>query len=305
MGKVLVSLTTTFHRQHLVRPTLASLQAQTAPPAAIYVNVSTEPYLQDRGFGSVPDFLTDPALSVAWVPNTGSYRKLLPTLERAEATDIVVTADDDVVYARDWLARLVEAAEAAPHAIVAARARVMTRNAWGGWTNYRLWPNADLPMAGHGLLPIGVGGVVYRKDLLDLPWLFDPRFASLAPTTDDIWFRAASLRRSTPVVVDPALGRGSVYLDHDLGLERTNTADPSLGDAAVTRARRLVHRFMDYAGINRTANDVAWDAVRGVLGPLPSMGADVLPAAWARLAPTPDAPGAAATPPPSDGSSSP
>jgi hypothetical protein len=69
----------------------------------IYVYLSENPYLLDRGFKKVPEWLTELVdsnkVSVKFVENTGPYRKLLPLLEEKWNSDeIIITVDDDTEY---------------------------------------------------------------------------------------------------------------------------------------------------------------------------------------------------------------
>ncbi|WP_156002776.1 MULTISPECIES: glycosyltransferase family A protein [unclassified Thioalkalivibrio] len=235
---------------------LQSLKAQTVQPDLILVNLSSTAYLADDGVNDRPEWLDGDNVLVNWVPNTGPYRKLLPAVEIAESDDLILTADDDILYGENWVERLGELAGKYKGHIVSGRARCIKRSLTGGWQNYQLWKLVAEPMCGFEILPTGGAGAVYRKGLLDLDFLMDPMFADLAPTTDDLWFRAASMRKDVNVAVDPRISQDNIRLRHEQGLFEHNQG----------RARRLGEKVREqtvgnvqaWMGLPTTENDRAW-----------------------------------------------
>ncbi len=137
-------------------------------------------------------------LEVLWVPsNIRSYKKLLPALE-ANPDEVIVTADDDILYPRDWLADLVAAHEADRGAIVAHRANAITlvdrRPA-----PYLCWRHADTRTPDPLVFPTGAGGVLYPPGSLPVETLDSGLALRLCPTADDVWFKAMSLLAWTRV----------------------------------------------------------------------------------------------------------
>lgn len=260
MSRVIVSLTTTNERFRYLYYALESLRLQTRQPDIVVLNLSREQYLNDEGISDLPDWLERHDIEVRWVPNTGSYRKLIPTLQDAEDTDLVVTMDDDILYGPHWLERLVRHAEAHPTKLVATRARRIRKTPFRGWQNYGSWALINEPITGHLVLPTGGAGAVYRKNLMDMDFLVDPAFLELAPTADDLWFRMASLLKGIAVLVDPAINRDNTFLTHELGLEQTNSRRAQR-IWEIMLGRRLGVAVKAKLGINDTPNDYAWDAI--------------------------------------------
>lgn len=114
---ILISVTSIFQNQDILLKTLLSiLSGQTKPPDQVHVYLSIEPFLLDQGFGECR--ITHPGISyllslfqnifVHWVPNTGSYRKLLPLLKEKWETDcIIITIDDDTIYDSELIRNMV------------------------------------------------------------------------------------------------------------------------------------------------------------------------------------------------------
>lgn len=116
-----------------------------------------------------------------------SYKKLIPAL-RLHPHSYIATADDDQIYPRDWLSGLVAAT--APGVIAYHRGHRMRFEADGVTAPYGSWDQeiAD-QLPDDVVVPTGVAGILYP------PGAFDPSvtdralFETLAPTSDDLWFR--------------------------------------------------------------------------------------------------------------------
>jgi len=258
---VIVSLTSTPERSQILFYTIQSILKQSFRPDLILMNLSESSYLSDSGFDALAHWLNKDNLKVNLVRDIGPYTKLLPALEYADTKDIIVTADDDVLYDKNWLKNLVEAATSEPDSIVCCRARIIKKNIFGNWQNYSNWDLINTRIKGFDILPMGVAGVVYRKSLLDLDFLKDHKFLKIAPTTDDLWFRMASLRKNTPVAVFPEIDHQNIYMQHSFGLGRENMYRPKYNSIFFNVCYRLRLKIANYLGINHTKNDFYWDFI--------------------------------------------
>lgn len=113
---VYVSVTSIFSNQSLLYRTLVSITKQSRKPTAIYVYLSEEGYLLDKGFegrkitdkGLEQLIQNNKLIEVRWVKNIGSYRKLVPLLRDKWNEDcIIITIDDDTIYTEDLIENLV------------------------------------------------------------------------------------------------------------------------------------------------------------------------------------------------------
>lgn len=214
---MLIGLTTIRGREGALKRTVDSLLAQQLPtdgrPVELHLFLSREPYLLDRGFTSIPGFLRRRILGsrlrpglrlqVHWTANCGPYRKLLPLLERLtpdqEALDpLLITADDDTLYPRDWLRRLVTA-QLRWGCVVAFRGRQMVLDQ-GDVMPYRDWRVNDERLLHPSLLtvPTGKDGICYRLSQLDFRVRDVEKALKIAGHADDLWFKTHTLLTSTP-----------------------------------------------------------------------------------------------------------
>lgn len=136
--------------------------------------------------------------------NIRSYRKLIPALQEFP-DDIIVTVDDDVRYDRDMLRDLLQLHRRYPEAVIAHRAKQMDLSRpYRKWHKYR-WYDFIFRKnyTGFRNLQTGVAGVLYPPHALDSSMLREDLFMEMAPTTDDIWFWAAAVANSTPIIPVP------------------------------------------------------------------------------------------------------
>lgn len=259
--KVLVSLTTTFERSDLLKQTLQSLLNQDFTPDGIILNISKEPYLKDSGFTEIPRWIKNLPVTVNWVENTGSYRKLLPVLAEAQNEDLIVTADDDILYHDSWLKILIEENIENPKKIVCGRGRKMKKNIFSRWQNYRNWPLVKKKTSNLSILATGGGGVVYRRELLDLDFIFDKKYLEIAPMSDDLWFKMASMRKNVTTLACPDIDKNNIYLKHRQGLDRENFKKIRARNRLKKFGQRMTVKLKNYLGVNQTANDDAWDKI--------------------------------------------
>ena len=114
MKPVYVSLTTISQRISKIDNTLQSIFHQTYPITGIFLYISKESYMIDKGIREMPDFLKtlcneDKRLVINYTENIGPYRKLLPLLREKWNEDcIIITIDDDKIYSEDMVEKLVK-----------------------------------------------------------------------------------------------------------------------------------------------------------------------------------------------------
>lgn len=133
-----------------------------------------------------------------------SYMKLVPALKDFPES-VIVTIDDDIVYHRHMLRDLLQWHRRIPDAILAHRAKyVRPGEPYRKWPKYRWYHFLFKKIhSGYRNLQTGVGGVLYPPHSLKDEMLDPDLFTRIAPTTDDIWFWAASVANGTPVVPIP------------------------------------------------------------------------------------------------------
>ena len=224
MTDVVVSLTAIRARLDRLPAVIGSIKSQRQPPLRIHLNLSSEPFMFDTGIQpeDLPEDLRalerSGDVQIEFVPNTGPYRKLLPVLKHYAGQDILlVTADDDVVYPKDWLGGLV-AEFGGSGSVVAHNCRAMPVRD-GKFLPYRHWTRlaesratfGDAPPELHPIFtcPIGRNGILYHASFFrDLSLLED--LMRIAPRQDDLAFKALMMVQGIGTRIVPQSGGGKV-----------------------------------------------------------------------------------------------
>jgi len=143
-------------------------------------------------------------LEIRLTEDYGSHKKYYPYCVAAAESQItkfpLVTADDDVLYPKNWLRELINAANAEPFpAIVAHRAHRITLEQ-GAIAPYLSW---DLERAttepSFANIATGVGGVLYPAEFAaQVGKTWNTEFMQAAPTADDLWLHSRSVLLQVP-----------------------------------------------------------------------------------------------------------
>lgn len=117
--KIIVSLTTIPTRVPFLEPVIQSIQEQSLIPDAIELNLPKE--YSKRSLGIVDPSTLPKGVNIYWMEkDLGPASKVLPTAKRYRKCldTVIVYCDDDKLYDRDWLKRLVEKAKLYPNACI-------------------------------------------------------------------------------------------------------------------------------------------------------------------------------------------
>jgi len=99
----------------------------------------------------------------------------------------LVTADDDVLYPKSWLAGLIEAHRRDPDAVVAYRVRRITLTDEGEISPYTSWPFSAAICSPVGNFATGHSGVLYPASMVAAIKAKGDAFLMCAPKADDVW----------------------------------------------------------------------------------------------------------------------
>lgn len=120
----------------------------------------------------------------------GPHKKYFPYLLEEGVERVLVTADDDVYYPKDWLADLVAVYQ--PDQVIAYRAHRMTDDP------YLTWPPCDSTEPSEDLLATGVSGVMYPPVVLRALRERGDEFMHVCPRADDFWLHYAAVASGIP-----------------------------------------------------------------------------------------------------------
>ena len=200
-NNVIVSLTSFPERMYELHYTLYSLLTQSVKPKQVILWLAKEefPNLEKDIPSKVLNFKKN-GLTIKWTENIYSYKKLIPTLQEYP-NSVIVTADDDIFYDKNWLKGLLDESEKYPHCIICHRGHIikLTKD---GLAPYKKWKKkAQCKVPSFFNLSTGAGGVLYPPNSLYKDVLDKKLFTELAPKADDIYFWAMAILQNTPTMI--------------------------------------------------------------------------------------------------------
>jgi hypothetical protein len=204
-----VSLTTIPERIHKVHLCIESLLRQSLKPDYLMLWVS----IPEDKIPKKLSRLKKRGLQIKFCKDIGPYTKIIYTLKE-NPQSIIVTADDDFYYRRDWLKQLYEAYQAEPQYIHCHRAHLMIKGSGGKLKKYKEWNWHSRGIQGPLLLlfPTGSGGVLYPPHSLSEEVVNEEVFMRLSPYHDDAWLKAMSLLKSTRCKKVSPFNRGFIQI---------------------------------------------------------------------------------------------
>ncbi len=184
---VIVSLTSYGERIKELKYTLYSLVVQSVRPDKIVVNLAfeDEKYVTEE-LKSFEKY----GVEFFFCKNLRSHTKLVPTLKRFPNSNIV-TADDDIYYAKDWLKRLYDDHKQYPNDVCCHYIRTVSYNnckinSYHHWIPHYKFEPCCSAKSKNSLL--GAWGVLYPPDSFYKDVYNEEVFLKLCPLADDIWF---------------------------------------------------------------------------------------------------------------------
>lgn len=202
MNNVIISLTSYPARINTVHLTIQSLLNQTRQADKIILYLGKDKF--SAAEKSLPEQLINlcgDKFEIHWVEkDLRSFTKLIPALHEYP-DDIIVTADDDILYAADWLEKLLISYEKNPEYIHCHRCHRI------GFKNERILPyrkwyhNVKIPSVSFNNFLTGGGGALYPPRCLFQDIYNEKLFRELCPLADDIWFWAMAVLNGTRIKI--------------------------------------------------------------------------------------------------------
>lgn len=187
-----VSLTTYGRRAQAVYLSIESISRGSVLPSRLIL------WLDDEDlYSNLPSQLLrlkQRGLEITLCTNYGPHKKYYPYVDGHDTFAApLATADDDVIYPRDWLAGLLAAHDQFPWCVNCYRARVMTLKG-GAIAPYREWPLCDSTEPSYRTVATGVSGVIYPAPLLEALKCAGRAFEARCPRADDLWLHVQAVR---------------------------------------------------------------------------------------------------------------
>ncbi len=227
--KIIVSLTSIPPRLNFTHFAIKSILRQTVLPDRIILWLSREhknKEFKKCSLMSLPKNLIKlqkKGLEIFFVKDLGSYRKLLPALNKF-SDSIVITIDDDILYPKNMIASLYSAYLRNGNGFVyCRRSRIIEKTKDSKYVADKL--NFSSKNNHQNLFITGGAGALYPPKVLNDEVFNESIFARLAPDEDDSWFNAMRLLNKNKVFQVEAKEIEVLPSAYAYALYYTNTAD--------------------------------------------------------------------------------
>lgn len=192
---IIISLTTYNKRIYDVHLVIESLFRQTMQPKKIILWLAEDEF-NENNIPIILKKLKQKGLEIKFCQDLKSYKKLIPTLQ-LYWNEPIITVDDDIIYPFDFIENLYKKYKKDAHKIyfyIGHKIKIKDKRV----LSYKKWEfNYQGLEERIDTLPTGVGGILYPPNSLNKEVLNINKFMKLAPTADDIWFKAMSLLNGT------------------------------------------------------------------------------------------------------------
>lgn len=194
---VALSLTSYGARLDIVGYAIESIAQGSLRPERMILWISDDGF--DIGDHPMLARLAARGLEIRRCSDLGPHKKSHPYVSQfADDARGLVTADDDIIYPRTWLAGLIAASAEHPTEFVGYRAKQVTLNGLGELAEYREWPSAAVGASGARVFLTGGAGVVFPPALMRAMRDAGDSFVQTCPRADDIWINVSALRAHIP-----------------------------------------------------------------------------------------------------------
>jgi hypothetical protein len=204
--RIIVSLTSYPPRIDSVHKVVESLYRQIVPADEIVLYLSLDEFPQAAT--SLPEKLKSligqGGFRVAWVHgNLKSHKKYYYALQEYKGA-VLITVDDDKIYAKTMIADLINSYKRFPSAVSARRVRIILKSddslePYSKWEKEKyLEEYIDVPRM--DLCAIGTGGICYPPVLVNENWFDKELLVKTADAHDDLWLKYNEIISNIPVV---------------------------------------------------------------------------------------------------------
>lgn len=191
--ELIISLTSYPKRIDQIHYTLYSLLTQSIKAHKIILYLSDEEFINKEQ--DLPKKVLDLqkyGIKIKWCKNIKSYKKIIFAL-KDYPNHIIVTADDDIIYPKQWLEKLYNSYLRNPENIHCHRAyKISLKN--GKIQPYHTWEKAlNTDSDSYLNFPTSGGGILYPPSTFYKDISKECIFMKLCPNADDIWLWAMTI----------------------------------------------------------------------------------------------------------------
>lgn len=262
---IIVNVTTISDKVNLCSATLWSILNQSVKPDKVILWISVDGYMADGGIPIQPEFISDlnkilNIFEVRYTENIGPYRKIIPALRVFNQDETLVYADDDVIYGKQWLQKMLERYEEGnKQNPVAVRVRRIENNFLGLVKSYLAYPIVtEKTELTDRYIITGIGGCVLNRRHIEDKYIFNDDFKTIAPMTDDLWIsKILQLSENHLLTCPEALCDICEIQNNYASLSSVNNKIGDYSNRYLKLLNRMGKKILSHLGVKVCANDIA------------------------------------------------
>ncbi len=263
--RIIVSFTSYPPRIYSVHKVVESLYRQTVQADEIVLYLSLDEF--PRAEADIPETLRRligiKGFGIRWVQeNLKSHKKYYYAL-REYRDAVVITIDDDKIYAETMISELINCHKRFPKAISARNVRIMMKNGkilepYRRWeverylAEYMNAPRMDL-------CAIGAGGVCYAPSLVNDKWFERELILEAFGNNDDLWLKFNEVMNNIPVVYTKSVQEDTTIENSQVYNLKENNLYGNGNDECVCKLLALLQEQNDDGYQKWFQNLMTWD----------------------------------------------
>ncbi|GAB81439.1 hypothetical protein EB105725_14_00040 [Shimwellia blattae DSM 4481 = NBRC 105725] len=215
LDDVIVSLTTHGQRIDTVHITIESILNGDFVPKRLILWLDNA-----QVYNNLPESLSrlkKRGVEIFLTKNYGPHTKYYPYIKLNLSEGYLVTADDDIIYPKNWLSLLYKYGNNKKGVIFCFRAHEIKFKETGEFDNYNLWKPCQTILPSVKYFATGVSGVIYPPEFQKMLYDEGEDFISKCPKADDVWLHYVAYKNDYKI---QQIGKKSKHFPMVAGTEQ-------------------------------------------------------------------------------------
>ena len=197
--KVTVSLTSYPARIPYVHVAIKSLMVQTYKPDRIILWLAEEQFPTKE----LPKELTELekyGLEIIWMHDIYGHKKYFYPVSNQADNEVVITFDDDIIYSKNAIKRLMKKHQKFPNCVVCERGQVYDKRFEKNPGLWKIISSVGVKKPTYSMNPSPGGGCLIPKGAFHIDAINEEKIRALAYKNDDLWYMFMCAENKTRMV---------------------------------------------------------------------------------------------------------
>lgn len=197
--RVIVSLTSYPARISFVHLAIKSLMVQTYKPDRIVLYLAKEQFPTKE----LPKELTDLeeyGLEIIWMHDIYGHKKYFYPVLNQKENEVVITFDDDIIYPKNAIARLMRTHKKYPNCLVCERGQTYDSSFEQNPGLWKIISSVGVKKPTYSMNPSPGGGCLIPKGAFYIDAVNEDKIRELAYKNDDLWYMFMCAQNKTKMV---------------------------------------------------------------------------------------------------------